>query len=67
MKPTPREAKLIHEKYDKVVKHLIDEKYAVNKESADKIISAEIILSADSLFTAYFSSIKCFTTLSYFS
>ena len=39
MKPTPREAKLIHEKYDKVVKHLIDEKYAVDKESADKIIS----------------------------
>ena len=38
MKPTPREAKLIHEKYDKVVKHLIDEKYAVDKESADKII-----------------------------
>ena len=25
MKPTPREAKLIHEKYDRVVKHLIDE------------------------------------------
>ena len=39
MKPTPREAKQIHEKYDKVVKHLIDEKYAVDKESADKIIS----------------------------
>ena len=39
MKPTPREAKQIHEKYDKVVKHLIEEKYAVDKESADKIIS----------------------------
>ena len=39
MKPTPREAKLIHEKYDRVVKHLIDEKYAVDEESADKIIS----------------------------
>mgnify|MGYP001161001891 FL=1 len=39
MKPTPREAKLIHEKYDKVVKHLIDEKYAVDKDAADKIIS----------------------------
>jgi len=39
MKPTPREAKQIHEKYDRVVKHLIDEKYAVDKESADKIIS----------------------------
>ena len=31
--------KLIHEKYDKVVKHLIDEKYAVDKDAADKIIS----------------------------
>ena len=39
MKPTPREAKQIHEKYDKDVKHIIDEKYAVDKESADKIIS----------------------------
>ena len=44
MKPTPREAKQIHEKYDRVVKHLIDEKYAVDKDaadndSADKIIS----------------------------
>ena len=39
MKPTPREAKQIHEKYDKVVKHLIDEKYAVDKDAADKIIS----------------------------
>ena len=38
MKPTPREAKLIHEKYDKVVKHLIDEKYAVDKDAADKIL-----------------------------
>ena len=39
MKPTPREAKLIHEKYDKVVQHLIYEKYAVDKDAADKIIS----------------------------
>ena len=39
MKPTLREAKQIHEKYNKVVKHLIEEKYAVDKESADKIIS----------------------------
>jgi len=39
MKPTPREAKSIHEKYERVVNHLIEEKYAVNKESADKIIS----------------------------
>ena len=40
MKPTPREAKLIHEKYDKVVKHLIDEKYAVdNPAIPDPIIA----------------------------
>ena len=39
MKPTPREAKLIHEKYERVVDHLIKEKYAADKESADKIIS----------------------------
>ena len=39
MKPTPREAKQIHENYNKVVKHLIEEKYAVDEEAADKIIS----------------------------
>ena len=39
MKPTPRETKKIHENYEKVVKHLIDEKYAIDGESADKIIS----------------------------
>ena len=39
MKPTPRETKQIHEDYEKVVKHLIDEKYAVDSNSADKIIS----------------------------
>ena len=39
MKPTPREEKLIHEKYERVVDHLIKEKYAADKESADKIIS----------------------------
>ena len=39
MKPTPRESKKIHENYEKVVKHLIDEKYAVDSNSADKIIS----------------------------
>ena len=33
MKPTPREAQVIHAKYEKVVNHLIEEKYA-----ADKII-----------------------------
>tara|TARA_B100001029_G_C14671190_1_gene239573 strand:+ start:63 stop:218 length:156 start_codon:yes stop_codon:yes gene_type:complete len=39
MKPTPRETKTIHENYEKVVKHLIDENYAVDSNSADKIIS----------------------------
>ena len=39
MKPTPKETKKIHENYEKVVKHLIDEKYAVDSDSADKIIS----------------------------
>tara|TARA_Y100000287_G_C14004809_1_gene249301 strand:- start:413 stop:571 length:159 start_codon:yes stop_codon:yes gene_type:complete len=39
MKPTPREAKQIHEHYEKVVKHLIDENYAADKDSADQIIS----------------------------
>ena len=39
MKPTPRETKKIHENYEKVRQHLIDEKYAVDGEAADKIIS----------------------------
>ena len=39
MKPTPREAKKIHEKYEKVVEHLINEGYADNAESADSIIT----------------------------
>ena len=39
MKPTPRETKQIHEDYKKVVQHLIDEKYAVDSDSADKIIA----------------------------
>ena len=39
MKPTPREAKLIHENYEKVKQHLINENYAVDADSADKIIS----------------------------
>ena len=39
MKPTPKESKKIHENYKKVVGHLIEEKYAVNEEAADKIIS----------------------------
>ena len=39
MKPTPKESKKIHENYKKVVGHLIEEKYAVDAEAADKIIS----------------------------
>ena len=39
MKPPPRETKKIHENYEKVKQHLIDEKYAVDNEAADKIIS----------------------------
>ena len=39
MKPTPKETKKIHENYEKVVTHLIEEKYAIDDESADKIIS----------------------------
>ena len=39
MKPTPKETKKIHENYEKVKKHLIEEKYAVDNDSADKIIS----------------------------
>ena len=30
MKPTPRETKKIHENYEKVVNHLIEEKYAID-------------------------------------
>ena len=39
MKPTPKESKKIHENYKKVVDHLIEEKYAVDEDSADKIIT----------------------------
>ncbi len=39
MKPTPKESQKIHENYKKVVGHLIEEKYAVDEESADRIIS----------------------------
>jgi hypothetical protein len=39
MQPTPREAKQIHEYYEKVVDHLIAEGYTQDKEGADKIIS----------------------------
>lgn len=38
MKPTPKEAKMIHEHYEKVVEHLLEEGYADTKEAADKII-----------------------------
>ena len=39
MKPTPKETNKNHENYEKVKKHLIDESYAVDADSADKIIS----------------------------
>ena len=39
LKKKLKEKKKIHENYEKVVKHLIDEKYAVDGEAADKIIS----------------------------
>jgi hypothetical protein len=39
MKPTPKEAKKIHDHYDRVVEHLVAEGYAINNSSADKIIS----------------------------
>ena len=39
MKPTPKDSKKIHENYKKVVDHLIEEKYAVDEDSADKIIT----------------------------
>jgi len=38
MKPTPKEMQAIHEKYDVVVKHLIEEGYAEDQENADEII-----------------------------
>ena len=39
MKPTQKESKKIQETYEKVVGHLIEEKYAVDAEAADKIIA----------------------------
>ena len=39
MKPTPKETKKIHENYENVKQHLIDENYATDNDSADKIIS----------------------------
>jgi hypothetical protein len=38
MKPTPREAKKIHEHYEVVVEHLIKEGYSTDKEGADRVI-----------------------------
>ena len=39
MKPTPRESKVIHENYEKVVEYLISEQYAQDAVSSEKIIS----------------------------
>jgi len=39
MKPTPKESKVINEHYNKVVEHLINEGYAVDKNGADNIIN----------------------------
>lgn len=39
MKPTPKEAKVIHEHYERVVDHLMDEGYANTRENAERIIS----------------------------
>ncbi len=38
MKPTPKELQAIHEKYELVIKHLVDEGYAEDKENADEIV-----------------------------
>ena len=38
MNPTPKEMQAIHEKYDLVVKHLVDEGYAEDQANADEII-----------------------------
>ena len=39
MKPTPKETKHIHENYQKVVDHLINEGYTEDKDGADSIIN----------------------------
>ena len=39
MKPTPREIQEAYKNYEKVLKHLIEEGYAEDKDSADNIIS----------------------------
>ena len=38
MNPTPKELQAIHEKYELVIKHLVDEGYAEDKENADEIV-----------------------------
>ena len=38
MKPSPKQSQEIHKNYEKVVEHLINEGYADDNESADKII-----------------------------
>ena len=38
MKPTPKEHHEALDRHARIVKHLIDEGYAENEESADKII-----------------------------
>ena len=43
MKPTPRETKKIHENYEKVKQHVIDEQYAVDADSADADSADKII------------------------
>ena len=39
MKPTPRETQEAYKNYEKVLKQLIEEGYAEDKDSADNIIS----------------------------
>lgn len=39
MKPTPKESKKIHENYEMVVEHLIEEGYTTDEEGAGKIIA----------------------------
>ena len=44
MKPTPKESKKIHENYKKVVGHLIEEKYAIQRhlESDEKLTNIDL-------------------------
>jgi hypothetical protein len=38
MKPSPKQAQEIVKNYEKVVEHLISEKYATDRDNADSII-----------------------------